>query len=494
MIDIHVKETLASRTSETKSCALVLQSYIESSAICITQIKTIANTKIPLSADQDLDSGSEETHAAHDFARQADDVASALHSLKVVVQKSVRNLNDLFSRSLTLDSTNTASTAVEQALEVAEDVASSARNMGFSLLKLINEEGRTAAFTYEEIVLTMSSDDSPFSPITTLLSSLTAPLQSFHTHTSTLSHTIEMHPPPPAPWVLLAQSLKQESTRAKANEDSLARLQQEMSQKNTSLALREKDKEEMSVQIEVLTQRVNESGGRRERVRELEESLKAIEHENKVFKKELEKREKMLSGLEDEKKEWARNAGPPPSPRKRMSAAAAGGQEDHLPPSAPTASKLSALEAEIAAQRAAIRHMQSQQSDRSHRQDIAFLSTPLIIQSPPPTQASYIQEESRACLSTLLSLATSAGAQPIRLSVRPREERLKWQPREQSSEWRLSVLREEYEGWSAWARDLTKKAQKEAQRRQVLERGPALEKSHEAGEVQAVGQDGVVPW
>ena len=446
-----------------------------------------------MSTDQDLDSGSEEVHAAHDFARQADDVVSALHGLKAVVQKSVRNLNDLFSRSLTLDPTNTASTTIEQALEVAENTASSAQNMGSSLLKLINEEGRTAALTYDEIVLTLSADDNPFSPLTTLLPSLNAPLHNFHMHTSTLSNTIEIPPSPPAPWVLLAQSLKQESTKAKANEDSLARLQQEMSQKNTSLALREKDKEEMGVQIEVLTQRVNESGGRRERVRELEESLKTIEHENKVFKKELEKREKMLSGLEDEKKVWARNAGPPPSPRKRPSAAANGDSAADLPPSAATTSKLSALEAEIAAQRAAIRHMQSQQSDRNHREDMAFLSTPLVTTPPQPTQASYIQDESRACLSTLLSLATSAGAQPIRLNVRLREERLKWQSREQSSEWRLSVLREEYEGWSAWARDLTKKAQKEAKRRQALEGEPASGKPYEADEeVQAAGSEGIV--
>ena len=227
----------------------------------------------------------------------------------------------------------------------------------------------------------------------------------------------------------------------------------------------------MSVQIEVLTQRVNESGGRREQVRELEDVVKKVEKENRIFKKELEKREHALSRLEAEKETWVKTVERPSSPSKRgLAATDAYGEGANLPPSSTTTQKLSMLESELEAQRSAIRHLRSQISTRNRTQDIAFLSTPLVpstSSSLSPLPTSQIQEESRACLSTLLSLATSRAAQPIVVSVRPKDERLKWRPKQQSSEWKLSVLREEYEGWNAWMKDLTRDAERQSNKKRA---------------------------
>ena len=493
LIEIHITESLPHQASEMHSGALVLQSYIETSALCVGQSKSLAQSRIPISSQEDLDTGSEDVHAGQDFARRADDLASSLHSLKVVAQKCVRNLNDLNTRSLALDPASTASITLEQALTATENFASVARDIGSSLLNLFNEEGRTAPFTYDEITLTISNDDNPFSSLVNLLPVVTTALQTFHQQTSTLSHIIELPPPNPAPWLLLAQNLKERSTSAKENEESLARVQQEMAQKNTVLALREKDKEEMSVQIEVLTQRVNESGGRREKVRELEEAVNKVQKENKIFKNEIRKREEKLSELETEKQRWAQDTQPPPSPNKRGTVDPGGAYGDgvNLPPSTVTVQKISALEAELATQRSAIRHLRSQLTGHDHAQNMAFLSSPLIPATTAPSQSSkHIHEESHACLSTLLSLATSNAAQPISIDIRRKEDRLKWRPKRQSSEWKLSVLREEYEGWNTWIKDLTKKAEREGKRRRPTDfRGDMGKGQVESGEVRVVGAE-----
>ena len=476
------------------SGTLVLQSYIETSALAVGQMKSLAQSKIPISLIEDVDSGSEDVHAAPDFARRASDLASSLHSLKVVTQKSTRNLNDLNTRSLALDSASTASTSLEQALTVAENFASFARGMGNSLLNLFNEEGRTTPFTYDEITLMISNDDHPFSSLTKLLPGMTTALQTFHQETSTLSHTIELPPPNPAPWLLLAQNLKERSAKATENEKILTHLQQEMAQRNTALALQEKEKEEMGVQIEVLTQRMNESGGCREKARELEEAVKKVEKENKIFKNEIRKREEKLAEVEAEKEKWTTITQAPPSPSKRATAGKDGvyGDGRDLPPSAATVQKLSVLEAESVAQRSAIRHLRSQLAARTHAQDMAFLSSPFVpIKTAPSPSSQHIHAESRACLSTLLSLGTSNAAQPITLDIRPREERLKWRPKQRSSEWKLSVLREEYEGWTTWARDLVRKAEREADKRRGVTdfRGEVGKDHSKIGEVRVVGAE-----
>ena len=228
LAEVHITEDIEHYADDVNMRASMMQSNLENAAAALSHIKTMAEARVPLAAVDDEGDG-----AYDEFSRKIDSLISQTRSAKVISSKAIRQLEDLKSRSLTLEP-STAST-VEISQNATSDLTSSVRSIGIAILRNLHEEGRTVPVTYEELVAQAS-----FPSLFTKLQSATGHLQIFYNLTSSLTQTVEFpSPPPPPPWKILAQNMRDATADMAGRELELARLKDEVAEKNTTLAMRE---------------------------------------------------------------------------------------------------------------------------------------------------------------------------------------------------------------------------------------------------------------
>lgn len=281
-----------------------MQSHLESAALAVSHIKSITQAKILLPTDAD----EEDEEQAQAFLQKAESLVSQIRSAKVVSGKSIHQLDELLSRSLTLDPMIMPS--IEQAERSTSELASICRASGLSVAVLVNEEARATSLTYAEVTNVISPNDSTsFAVLATKLQSASTQIQSFYALTSTLSQTIEI----PAqsstpPWTQLSARLRQEFSHSAGHEHEAARLRAELVTKNTALALAGRAAQDQAVSVEVLEKRLADSDSNRDRLRALEADLATARAAIEPLARRLAAAERELRDAQAERAAWERKA------------------------------------------------------------------------------------------------------------------------------------------------------------------------------------------
>ena len=447
LVEVHITEGLEQRSQDILVRVSMLQSHLEGAATTISYTKSSAQQKT-LSTTEIAE---EDDEHAQSFSRRAEDLISQMRSAKVTTSKAIRNLEDLKARSLTLHESTMP--AIEQTQSSASELAASSNAVGLSVSKLLSEEGHNVPFTYAEIVSATSiAGQSPFSLVSTKLTATLTHLQTFFALTNSLAQTVEI-PPPPAqsPWQLLAQRLKDEAAVSSSHEVELLKLRDEMTDKNTALAIREQIVEEMSVRVEVLEKRINESGGRKEKMRELEIAAEDARAREKELSKQSIRLQQDLKSLESERDALKRSAAVVPgTPTKGNSASLS-----HSVPSANTVRQIEDLENQISILESTTRYLRRQAHAQHLSSSLSFLSEPLLPQKPP--SRTLLQDEARDVLKEMLELITQPDNQMVKIHLPKKEDRLKWRPVKETTAWQYDRMKEEWEGWKEWQKSVVRR-------------------------------------
>lgn len=448
LVEVHIGEELVHYADEVNMRAIMMQSYLENSATALSHIKSMSEAKVYTTSIESDEHNTDD----EEFLRKMDALVSQTRSTKVMSSKAIRQLQDLKSRSLTLEPSTL--NIVETAQNAASEIASFTCTAGMSLLQLLTEEARNVPVTYEVLL-----DQMPFPSFATKLQYATGQLQAFYNLTNSLTQTVEFpSPPPPPPWRLLAQNLRAATADMVARETELARLKDEVTEKNTTLAMKEKIAEEMGVKIEVLEKRVGESGGRREKVRELEVTVEAANSKEKDLLGKLSHLQNELRSLETEREKWKRSpqvAAPASQPN----------QDTNDTMSHSSLRQIDTLKSEIKALQSSIRFLRSASYNHTLSSSYAFVSAPLTPIPPPP---SHIQTEAKDVLKEMLNLVSQPENQIVRLQPRNKSDRLRWRPARETTNWKVQNQKEEWEEWMEWRDGVARKSalsKKEEERR-----------------------------
>ena len=310
LAEVHIPDSLRDYAQDINVRARLMQSQFDGAVHIVTHIKAIAQARVllPVDADEEIE------QEAQEFLHKADTLINQLRSGKITAGKSTQQLDELANRSLTLD--ESALSLIEQHQSAVKDLLATCLSAALAVTATANEEGREDDLGYRDMARAIGPDDSrAFYTLLTKAQSAGKQMQEFHALTSTLAQTVEFPSSvPQAPWTILAQQVKDEVSVLERNVVDLGRARDEIAEKNTALAMKDKIVEEMSVTVEVLEKRIGESGGKREKLKELETTISSLEANEHRLTAKLSDAETKLRSAEAERellKKQAAVAGSP---------------------------------------------------------------------------------------------------------------------------------------------------------------------------------------
>ncbi|KAL8928640.1 MAG: hypothetical protein Q9172_000855 [Xanthocarpia lactea] len=487
LTEIHITDSIERYADDIHARALVMQGQLESTLMAFSYTKALEEARTPSTGTEE----DEQDPDAQELNRKSDLLVSQMRSAKTIVGKAVRQLDDMQSRLLTLD--QAALPSIEQSQASVADLSENTISFGRSISRLITDEGRSATLTAQELSSAVASSEVPFSLLASKVQIATSHLQTFHNLTASLNHTIELtSPSQPPPWELLAQKLKTETITSVSHELEISRVADESREKSIALALREKAVEELNVKLETLEKRASESGGRRERVRELENIVESAKQRDIELSNTVNRLRSERDNLRSERESWVSNsAGTQGTPAAIDTPA--GTRETT---SEASLTRIAALESEIQTLQAAIRHLRSTSYAHTISSAHDFLSKPLIPQPSPQKQRARLkQSEAKSIVDELLRLAVDPANGIPRLRERKKEERLSWRPVRETCRWQVGRAREEWEEWREWRDDFAGKKREGTSNRKLGRLKPdalyvnAGEDKHVGEHVKIVGLD-----
>lgn len=452
LAEVHINDSLERHAEDIHARAVMMQSQLESALLSMVHVKSVAVAKViqPEASEEDG-----EDPDMKEFTRKSESLVAQMRGAKVVMGKAIRHLDDLQSRSLTLD--QTCLSDVEQTQTSISDLSVSTRTFGHAITSFLNEERQSGSPSAHELLSAMSSVEPPLTSLSNKLQTATTNLQSLYNLTSSLSHTIEFTTPShPPPWQLLAQKLANESITMASHEAEISRLNDETREQSTALAFRDKSLEELRFKVETLEQRASESQARRERVRQLENVMETAQQRESELINTVNRLRSERNDLRSERDALVAQAGGgPPGSSSAAAAARSAGSRETSSESEPSIGRIRSLEAEIMTLQAAIRHLRSTAHAHTISSAWNFIGKPLIPQPSPQEQRARLrQSEAKGLVSELLRLATDPANGVVRLKERKRDERLGWRPARETCSWQVARAREEWETWREWRDDL----------------------------------------
>lgn len=477
LAEIHIPDGLAQYAEDIYMRTLVIVSNLENAALALSTVKVMAQSKVSQAGGDDQQ-GPGTDEEAEIFLRRVDSLILQIRSAKIVSGKAVHQLRELKSRSLTLDPSTLP--AIEQSQTSTLELVSACRQSGLALAHTLNEEGRTNSPTSEEVVKAISpTHTSPLSTLSTKLTIVTTQMQSLYNLTTTLSQSVEFSSLAIAPWEAITEKIRAASTTSASHEKEAGRLRDELSEKNTALAMKDKILEEMSVNVEVLEKRVNESGGRRDRLRELEGLVESSKSKEQESVKRLADLERKLKALEAERENWKKHnhqTSVPSGSHDALDTAFSEAQDGAV--LAKAWEEIMQLKAEIAMLQATIRHLRLSRYQNTMHSSHELLSDQLL-SKPKPTEQAHLAHEAKDVLQSMLALVTQPENQVVKLKTLGRGARLGWRPARETPKWQVGRQREDWEVWRDWrddvnkrgkalSRDETRKTAVEKEKREVL--------------------------
>ncbi|KAL9607726.1 MAG: hypothetical protein Q9167_007388 [Letrouitia subvulpina] len=434
LVELHITDGMEHFADDVYMRTLLMQSQMESAAAALSYLKATAEGR-----NRTFDNEDESDADSHALLEKFDLLITQTRSAKVVANKTIRQLEDLRSRSLVLDPSTLPT--VEQSQSSTSDFAQSTKAVGLRLRDVMGGENPSSALS-----AVISSSD--FSTLNPKLQSAVAQLQSLFALTNSLTKTSELPESSSPPWKLLAERLRSESSKHAAHEIELRRLKDEAIETRTAIAIKEKTIEEMGIKVEVLEKRVGETTGRRDRLRQLEDIVERARAREEELVGTVNRLRSERNSAREEREKLMKDG-----VKIHSSADQAG--VDLAQSSEASLQQISDLKAEIRILQAAVRHLRYTSYTHTINSAYTFLEQPL---QPGPSakeqKARLRQSESRAVLKEMLAIATDPCNGPVRLKPRRREERLAWRPIKETSRWQVGRSREEWEGWREWLTDV----------------------------------------
>lgn len=434
LVELHITEGMEHFADDVYMRTLLMQSQMESAVTALSYSKAIVEGRSRTSATED-----ESDADSHALLEKFDLLITQTRSAKVVASKTIRQVEDLRSRSLVLEPSTLPT--FDQSQSSISDFAQSTKTVGLRLRD---------AFSGESVSTTLSTiiSSSDISILIPKLQSAFSQLQSLFTLTNSLTKTSELPDSTSPPWKLLAERLRSESSKHAAHEVELTRLKDEATETRTAIAIKEKTIEEMGIKVEVLEKRAGETTGRRDRLRQLEDIVeRARAREEELVGTVNRLRTERNSAREEREKLMKEGV--------KIHTLADQASANLIQTSESSLQRISDLEAEIRILQAAVRHLRYTSYIHTIKSAYTFLEEPLQpVLSAKEQKARLRQSESRAVLKEMLDIVTDPCNGPVRLKPRKREERLAWRPLKETSRWQVGRSREEWEGWREWLTDV----------------------------------------
>ncbi|KHE79612.1 hypothetical protein GE21DRAFT_1292012 [Neurospora crassa] len=487
--EVHISNDLESFADDVHMKALLMQSHLESAAISVNSLKAMVQRVIPASGEDD--------ELAQYFSKRAEAVVSQTRSAKVIAGKTVRALEDLKTRSLSL--TPDTLEAFEQSETATRDLANMARQIGLDLHAFLHEEGRTEPYNYMEVQSciqrsaqasspTASSPESDlFNTYLSYLRNATSTISDLASLASDLAQTQEFDRTP-APWILRSAELKAAKTVAPDIDDELRRLRDDIAEARRSIAVREEMLSTAQVKIETLESRMRDANAKAARIVDLEADLQAAKKEAAQLQEDMEKQDRELKALESDRDKWKKIA----SESRVVVADGSGVGVDNKASAeraVATAREMDALKKEIEALQAAVRYLRedSRRARLKEQGDYEWLAEPLVKKKPSVQEQrkQLVKKEGKAVLGELVKLVSSAKVFDLGSLPEKAEDRLKWRPAKTTPGWWVAKQMEDWEALKEWegsvkgrVRELggapgSKKAEREEEAKRMVRRTAA---------------------
>ncbi|KAJ9223555.1 hypothetical protein DTO271D3_1635 [Paecilomyces variotii] len=471
----HLAETLIPPSLETFADEIYMRSmltqcYLDHAGSSILRIKSVLQAKLPEPTEQD-----EEGPFIYN---KLDSLATQARGLKVVVSKIARSLEELKSRSLALSGETAES--FEKAEAAARELSELIRQLGENAVLLVNEEGRTAPFTYSEIMSNMSqtaaslvqpsaanSDgDDALNLLAGKIRTLGEDLEELSGIATDLSLTTEFERRP-SPWIARAQELKSNKTISPDADEEIRRLKNEINEASTALGVKDKTLEEQAIKVEHLESRMRDASKKAAMVKELEAKFEEMQAREIELSSIVENQKKELESLETERDELKSRL----ERAKRMSgsAAAAAAGEGAIVDNAASLAAIrenESLRAEVDSLQAAVRFLR-EENRRANLLDpysvqrstnmYSWLDVPLAQTKHSPEQERMHKNaaESRDVLTHLLKLTKESRVPDLKSTLPPEgSNRLAWRPAKTTYRYQVLQQRENFERWVEWKDDV----------------------------------------
>lgn len=449
--EVHLTDDLGSFADETYMRALTMQSHLESATVSFATMKTMVERVVTVPEDDDGSS-------AH-FSKRAELAVGQTRSAKLLAGKAVRALEDLKTRSLSLQPDT--GEAFEQADDASQDLANLARQFGIDLHKLLNEEGRTEPYTFAEVQNTISatttavsssSESDIFSTYLAGLRVLTNRMNDLSALCSDLDHMQEFDVNP-APWVVKSQELTAQKARPVDVEEELRRVREEYNEARRTVAQRDEALSTAFLKVETLESRMRDAQAKMSRIGELEAQLEDSRKETAKHKEDVERQDRELRVLEGERDHWKKIAGDTQAFAESGTDVKAGRDR-----AVATAREIDALKAEIESLQAAVRYLRedNRRARTTEQHKYAWLAEPL--KKPTPIdqrRRAVVAAEGRDVLGELVRMAASSKLYDLRALP---EDKLAWRKASSTPQYHAAKQREDYAAWRSWQEEVMAKS------------------------------------
>lgn len=451
LAEVHISSSLESYADKVYMKSVVMQNQLENSAIAMSFIKQMVEAIVS-------DEGSENAQAVF-FSSKSDAIISQTRNAKVIVGKTVRALDELNSRSLSI--TPDTLSSFEGCEIIIEELVKFSRHIGDNLFQILHVEGRSEPYTYSEIEAASrqcaidifgQSELDLFAVYLNKVHILTNLLEDLSTLVSDLDITVEFEVPP-APWILRSQELKLSKITPVNAEDEIRRLKEESRERARIIALKDQTQEENMIKIELLESRMKDATNKNKQFAELERSIEEAKKREIELASLIKSQNEELSILEADRVKWKKIA-------EDVKALGVGNQETQLDQeqAVATARELDFLLKEKKDLQAAVRYL-GRENFRTSLTDYKYktwLEEPLIKAATQENQRQdLILSEGRKVLSELLILCSNSRIYEF---AETQNSRLSWRPAKSTPQYHVAQQREKYETWKSWKDDLLQRA------------------------------------
>jgi dynactin 1 len=443
--EVHISNDLESFADDIHMKASLMQSYLESAAISFAAAATMV---------QQVVTQDEEELRQH-FSKKTEAVVTQTRSAKVIAHKTVRALEDLKSRSLsllpeTLD-------AFDQCETATAELANMAQRIGLDLHEFLHEEGRTEPYTYSDVqncaqktaTAAFGSDEADlFSTYLNKLRSVTSSISDLAALSVDLSQTQEFERNQ-APWILRSQELKVLKTIPIEVEDEARRLKDDLANARRTLAMREEDLSTAQLKIETLESRMRDAKAKASRISELESQIETAKEQAATLSESIKKQDRELKSLELERDKWKQVAS---SSRVVAGGSAEGeaGTKANQERAVATAREIDNLRTAIDALQSTVRYLreENRRARMNEQPSYDWLTEPLTKNVPPTEQRkAMVATESRAVLGELVNLAS--GATVFDMASLPAD-KVAWKPAKSTPQYHAAKQMEDFGAWKGW--------------------------------------------
>lgn len=449
LVEVHISETSEHYADLIHHQVSVMQAQLESTALILLNVKSLSESKADELYTDTLDSEEDLQSVLH----KLDVVLSQSRSIKVVSQKNMRQLEDLKSRSMTLDS-STAPT-IAQAEQSIADLAVLAQEFGSKIFNSLNDADQTKISSAQELASLMQTGPASLASLSSKAYSAAAHTQILSNLATSLAQIVEFSPLSTVPpWKTLAQNVHTATADLSARESQIGQLTMELAERNTALVIKEKATEEMGVKLETLERRLGETSANTKRIRELEGLVEKAKAKEKDLMGKLGHLKNEYQLLDIEREKW-RSTTQNTSPALQQTHVSLGSAADTLAAES-SLRRIESLQDEIKTLESCIRYLQN----AAHKQNLAdsldFLSRPIASNVISSNVTAHV--EAQDILKEMLHLVAHNDNQVVALKQRPSSGRLRWRPSRETALWQVQRQKEEWEEWREWRDDIAKQA------------------------------------